>query len=1523
MKLHLPKMLTAALLAVSAVTASAATYSGTVYTYNGDLFNKNDIAYSQFYVTTYDGDVATVHTDQVVQPSANNNWSAVSAIWGGQNYINTFRFDANYGQSRKSAVYSFGPFGIGGIIVDEGAEGFSISNTGNNKRNLYLGTTVSGATAYSTIKEDFSLNQTSTNQESIIHLRGGQVFDVASGKTFHINQSNGNALDFGSQLTVQGGGTVAFDGSSRVALTSAATLTVETGSTVTFAGAVTGLSNTITNNGIINFGSTVAVADFSGFDGDVVYSDTNNGFVTSAEYTLIEGTGTSNLTAVQYGTTTLTVTDNKVNVDEADYSTYYLNDDDATVSIAAAAGEAQSHEGTLANIVVKGADTGITSDSTGMILNSLSLGAGAGTTVSGTEQLTVGAVTFSAGSKLALAEDASVKVLTKPTFTTGSQVTVAEGSVLDLSSYTSNPDAIEAIAANVTGAGSVKIAATGELSFSENGTTTVLTALEGFSDAEFNGKGWVAGSYGHIFNIGDGSRTGSLKAAGTLRLESKVHVNVNQGSSLVVDGTLAMGHKQAGNPGHLVVNGGTLTVGHILLQDDTTANTFSLTNATVEVTQAGDVFTGTGAATAVTTSGLLVKNLSDGDITWNHASDYAGGDLAVDANGHTITLGVAGGTSTLHNTIEVQDGDTVGFAGTWDVSHLAGDAQPTYKDGVSDGNGYASLEIAVQLATGAITAESDAATFIIKGVAGTLDHATGKVTTSSEPDYATYFLNENFETYSDIIEVAAQHQELTGGIVVAEDAVLLADADMDMSVVSASSKGTVEIDEDVVVTAAGGTQAVQLTGAGIYALAANTQTLGSVNVDYFSGNVRLSGNITDINLDGNLGSANVEFKGLSGYFKNLDEGTDATYEGNIHLENDGDTPAIKITNGYSRTESEYIFAGDISGEGTWELNCGATQHYVFTGDLYDWNGEFKVTNSGGNNGGTSLAFRENATTVYAAITRNGGTLKLSVENYATFNGDVTGVTSLTVAEGYSATFNGTASIGSLIGAGEVYMENDLTLTGTTTSSADGDTNFTGTLMLRYGTSLTVTGNVDLGNHLIASADNAITVEGSLALTEGSFIGDQTIQNSGTVTLSGVVVDSMGTHLGEEAHFDLNGHETGSSNYYHGVTGDYVQVVDGGTSSGTVNYEGRTFDLQGNGRAVVGEDEVEYNTYYVGGETSVEDITNGEHADELWFIEVMHGGTLDVNTSTQATIKAQDGATVKGNQAQESVEIATGAEVKYTNGISSTEGVYVYGLDGVSVTNNSGSAATYGGLDDATMAVEADALSSIANEEYVVNNQLSVTRVEHQGDGELTLAHVNGDALSVVETGTADLILQGITATTLSELTIGGGATVGVYTDTTKATEGTVTIDAAGVLTAGGSTLLANLTLVGDSTLDVRGGGDNALTLGSTLKVDTTTSFINLDNDTLIALDALQVGQRLALVKAKDGTTLAYGGEYADAWFDGMFNREGSQYTLAGDFQVFADSDAFGLVKFSNTPEPTTGTLSLLALAALAARRRKH
>ena len=168
MKLHLPKMLTAALFAAATMAANAATYSGTIYTWNGDLYNKDDVAYGQFYVTTYEGTAATVHTDQELRPSSSNNWTAIRNVFG--DYLPdtatraTLRFDGAYGTERPRARYTFGHFNIGGIVVESGATGYSIVSGGNATadRLINLGN-MNGDEAYSRILEDFTINKNTFN----------------------------------------------------------------------------------------------------------------------------------------------------------------------------------------------------------------------------------------------------------------------------------------------------------------------------------------------------------------------------------------------------------------------------------------------------------------------------------------------------------------------------------------------------------------------------------------------------------------------------------------------------------------------------------------------------------------------------------------------------------------------------------------------------------------------------------------------------------------------------------------------------------------------------------------------------------------------------------------------------------------------------------------------------------------------------------------------------------------------------------------------------------------------------------------------------------------------------------------------------------------------------------------------------------------------------------------------------------------------------------------------------------------
>ena len=138
------------------------------------------------------------------------------------------------------------------------------------------------------------------------------------------------------------------------------------------------------------------------------------------------------------------------------------------------------------------------------------------------------------------------------------------------------------------------------------------------------------------------------------------------------------------------------------------------------------------------------------------------------------------------------------------------------------------------------------------------------------------------------------------------------------------------------------------------------------------------------------------------------------------------------------------------------------------------------------------------------------------------------------------------------------------------------------------------------------------------------------------------------------------------------------------------------------------------------------------------------------------------------------------------------------------------------------------------------------------------------------------------------------------------------------LTGGSGTLLANLTLVGNSLLDVDGGDDAALTLGSLLTVDNAQGLVNLDQETLEAISGLKEGEHVTLVKGLEGTSFStnlQNGDWASTHFDLSSINE-------GDYQVYVGDNSMGIMKTSAVPEPTTGTLSLLALMALAARRRR-
>ena len=317
------------------------------------------------------------------------------------------------------------------------------------------------------------------------------------------------------------------------------------------------------------------------------------------------------------------------------------------------------------------------------------------------------------------------------------------------------------------------------------------------------------------------------------------------------------------------------------------------------------------------------------------------------------------------------------------------------------------------------------------------------------------------------------------------------------------------------------------------------------------------------------------------------------------------------------------------------------------------------------------------------------------------------------------------------------------------------------------------------------------------------------------------------------------------------------------------------------------------------------------------VTINDGGVFHQGDGVEVNkITVEDGGTVGNGVDVSQAEIVRGATAMYVNNLADSDVTFYQGTDLVTVTNETGTQAAYTGIGQANMKVTADKLGAVAGQDVTVANKVVVNSILNLGEA-LTLTHVDTDVLNSIDNYGGQVTLLNVSGGSfeLSELSL-FTTIVAAYTDSTSTTEATVTITDA--LIAGGGTLLANLTLVGNSTLDVNGGDASALTLGSLLTVDNSDGLVNLDDATLAAISGLNEGDRVTLVKGLNGTSFSTNlthGEEAGLHFNlGSIN--------GSDYMVFVTDSAMGIEKTSSVPEPTTGTLSLLALMALAARRRR-
>lgn len=265
-----------------------------------------------------------------------------------------------------------------------------------------------------------------------------------------------------------------------------------------------------------------------------------------------------------------------------------------------------------------------------------------------------------------------------------------------------------------------------------------------------------------------------------------------------------------------------------------------------------------------------------------------------------------------------------------------------------------------------------------------------------------------------------------------------------------------------------------------------------------------------------------------------------------------------------------------------------------------------------------------------------------------------------------------------------------------------------------------------------------------------------------------------------------------------------------------------------------------------------------------------------------------------------------------------QGVSFVGEGGTKVTiqNTTDSVVKYA-LSEQGALLSADKITMTAGAtgDVTVGNKVAAATVENQGTHTLTLG--NGDsAVKKVFATSGNIIFHnmGESAISLEEMTIGEGKQVGVYSGSAGTTaEATVSIS--NTLTAGtGATLLSNLDLETNSHLDLDGG---QMYLGGELTLGTN---IGLDQDTLDAIAKLEnIGDvhKLFINYPETVITNSNNGDWARDHFDLSSITDADYKITVGENGAYV-----GLVKVSNVPEPTTSTLSLLALCALTARRRR-
>lgn len=502
------------------------------------------------------------------------------------------------------------------------------------------------------------------------------------------------------------------------------------------------------------------------------------------------------------------------------------------------------------------------------------------------------------------------------------------------------------------------------------------------------------------------------------------------------------------------------------------------------------------------------------------------------------------------------------------------------------------------------------------------------------------------------------------------------------------------------------------------------------------------------------------------------------------------------------------------------------------------------------------------------------------------------------------------------------------------------------------------------NHLTAEAWTAanITIHGSGDAADGTFT-DLIWENDSLYYAVGVWNNAEGNRIWSATALNWTGHKEfcNGADVTFSDTGAGEVLLTGNPAPGSItviNSTGNdyTFSAAASGGKLTGETGI---TKKGTGELTL--ATANEHTGNTDLregaINVHHStalgatseGLASVTTASDTTLRVDNNSALvlagSNNSIVGTVEIAAGSSLEMKNGVyaalaSEVDGVLAF-MGGEVSTMNAGSLHGDGvvRVTDSQVSFASQNSYSGSYEVWGKEANLRIASGNYSGAGQIS---VSGGTLTFG--ASADLTLTGGGALTMSELdnspaaldlrniNIKSGSTLTSYGELEMAVSlsademvmGTAPI----VLndTVGGILNCSRLTLNVDSTLHMENAHFDLSGGTLTLAVPkSTTSKIEL----VLASDAVYADYTQVFLFSNLGTVnFIYDGITAQAGDGTIHNMNAADYFRGTDITAFTEliydsgQNVLYLQGLGAIPEPTTATLSLLALAALAARRRR-